>query len=335
MLMAVMCAGMASYTYGLSFLIFVNLVFQKADARKAWAFFCLVFYLYMGPKSLGADGYFRYWASFWLLTSMSIIAWFYDFEARPDFVKLVQDLGTGSYFTSCELTGALDEIQREHTLFGFHPHGISCVGFGWNGCFSKKFRELAGVETRFLIDKVLRSDNAFLKVICDLHGGFEVLNKTTLQDNMEKNVNIAFVPGGFQDATIAEFGKERTWMRKRTGFIKYALEHGYHVTPVYTFGESQTYYTFPRLLDFRLWLHEQLGITATLVLGLPFLPLLPRTAPKILTVVGKPIEMPKIEDPTHEEVQKWHAVYCQALTELFDQHKKEAGLEDTAELEVM
>jgi len=334
LLMAVMCAGMASYTYGLSFLIFINLAFQKADARKAWAFFCLVFYLYMGPRSLASVGYLRYWLSFWLLTGMSVIAWFYDFEARPDFIKFIQDLGTGSYYQSCELSGALDDIQRERTLFSFHP-SISCIGFGWNGCWSKKFRELSGLETRFLVDKVLRSDNPFLKVICDLHGGFEVLNKNTLQDNMMKNRNIAFVPGGCQDATIACFGKERSWMKKRTGFIKYALEHGYNVTPVYTFGESESYHTFPRLLEFRLWLHEQLGIPATLVFGLPFLPLLPRTDAKILTVVGKPIELPKTEEPTHEDVQKWHEVYCQALTELFNEHKKDAGLEDTAELELM
>lgn len=333
--MAASCAAMASQTYYISFLIFANLIFQKADSRKAWAFFCLAFCLYMGPRSLASVGYLRYWLAFWLLTGMSIIAWFYKFEARPDFVKCVQDLGTGSYYESCDLTGALDDIKKEGTLFGFHPHGISCIGFGWNGCFSKKFRELAGLETRFLVDKVLRSDNPFLKVICDLHGGIDVLNKTTIQENMEMNRNIAFVPGGFQDATIASFGKERTSLLKRTGFIKYALEHGYSVTPIYTFGESQSYYTFSSLLDIRLWLNQEIGIPAALSFGFTLLPVLPRTSPRILTVVGKPVEMPKLEDPTYEDVQKYHAVYCQALSELFDEHKKSAGLEDTVELEIM
>jgi 2-acylglycerol O-acyltransferase 2 len=199
---------------------------------------------------------------------MSIVAWFHTFEPRLEFMKLLQDLGTGDYYTSCDLAGALDDITREGTMFGFHPHGISGVGFGLNGCFSKKFRELAGLDTRFLIDKVLRSDNPFFKLICDLHGGIDVLTKETFLDNMANNRNFAFVPGGFQDATVASFGLERTAMRKRTGFIKYALEHGYKVTPVYTFGESETYYTFSRLLDFRLWLNQQLGIPAAFLFGL-------------------------------------------------------------------
>jgi 2-acylglycerol O-acyltransferase 2 len=335
LMMAAACAAMASYTYCLSFLIFANLVFQKADARKAWAFFCLVFYLYMGPRSLSAVGYFRYWISFWLLTGMSITAWFYNFEARPDFVKLVQDLGTGSYYTSCELTGALDDITREGTLFGFHPSGISCIGFGWNGCFSKQFRELAGLETRFLVDKVLRSDNPFLKLICDLHGGIGVLSKSNLQEEMASMRNIAFVPGGLQDATVASFGKERTCIRKRTTFIKYALEHGYKVTPVYTFGESMAYFTFSSLLDLRLWLSRTFGIQASIVLGFPLFPLLPEPSTEIRTVVGKPIQMPKIEEPSVEDIEKYHQAYCEALTDLFEQHKQAAGLGESARLEIM
>lgn len=329
------CAAMASYTCWLSYLILVNLVFQKADARKAWAFFCLAFDLYMGPRSFNAAGYLRYWCAFWILTGMSIMAWFHSFEARADFVKFIQDLGMGNYYESCKLTGALDDISREGTLFGFHPHGVSCIGFGVNGCWSKKFRELAGLDTRFLVDKVSRSDNPFLKVICDLHGGIDILNRKTLEDCMSQKMNVAFVPGGVQEATIASFGKERVWIQKRTGFIKYALEHGYKVTPIYTFGESTSYYTFSSLLDVRLWINEEMGLPAVLVFGLSLLPLLPRSSSSILTVVGKPIELPKIEEPTSEDVEKWHKVYCEALSELFEQHKQDAGLADTAALEVM
>ena len=34
---------------------------------------------------------------------------------------------------------------------------------------------------------------------------------------------------------------------------RYALQHGYALTPIYTFGESETYATFPYLLKPRLW----------------------------------------------------------------------------------
>ena len=33
---------------------------------------------------------------------------------------------------------------QERTLFAFHPHGILTSGFSLNGCWNKRFRELAG-----------------------------------------------------------------------------------------------------------------------------------------------------------------------------------------------
>eukprot|EP00427_Karlodinium_veneficum_P049805 CAMPEP_0169246194 /NCGR_PEP_ID=MMETSP1016-20121227/34602_1 /TAXON_ID=342587 /ORGANISM="Karlodinium micrum, Strain CCMP2283" /LENGTH=329 /DNA_ID=CAMNT_0009326753 /DNA_START=83 /DNA_END=1072 /DNA_ORIENTATION=+ len=329
---------MAFQTYWLSFVILVNLVFRKADAKKMWALFCLLLYAYLGPwsiTSIGILGYFRYWFAFWCLTVMSITAWFYTFEPSPDFVKTVQDLDFACYYKSCELVGDLEDIRKEGTLFAFHPHGAFCIGYGWNACWSKRFRELAGLDTKFMISKVLRSDNPFFKIICDLHGGFDVLDKTSLQECMQKNLNVAFVPGGSEEATASSFQKEQSTIRQRTGFIKYALQYGYKVTPVYTFGESESYYTLPWFMSFRRWLTKEFGIPAGAIFGLPLLPLMPRTTVNIRTVVGKPIEFEKNEEPTGEDVKRAHAVYTQALEELFEEHKKDAGIDAETTLEII
>ena len=49
-------------------------------------------------------------------------------------------------------------------------------------------------------------------------------------------------------------------------------------------------------------------------------------------MVGQPhrlaIDLPKIDEPTKEDVDKWHKVYCDALQALFDKHKAEAGRAD-------
>lgn len=42
----------------------------------------------------------------------------------------------------------------------------------------------------------------------------------------------------------------------RFGFIKMALQYGYEVHPVYTFGEEYAYHAFPGLLQLRLKLNE-------------------------------------------------------------------------------
>lgn len=332
-LVALCCAGMASHTAGLSFAIFGVVAMERLPARRAWSALCLVAYGCIGPRDAEAVSFCQFWISWASLLVMSLISWFWRFPGRPSFVAMIQDLDASGYYTKSELRGHLEDVEKEGSLFGFHPHGVMCIGFSLNGVWSKKFREHAGLATQFLVDKVLREDNPIFKVICDLHGGVESLSKRSIQENMAANRNVAFVPGGFEDATIMAFGKDRTAIKKRTGFIKYALQHGYRVHPVYTFGESNSYSTFTPLLRFRLWLNS-LGIPGVIVWGLPLVPLLPKPDTSIVTQVGAAIKMPKIENPSREDVEKWHGVYCQELLRLFEQHKRSAGLPDTAELEL-
>jgi len=120
------------------------------------------------------------------------------------------------------------------------------------------------------------------------------------------------------------YGKERTAMKHRKGFIKYCLEEGYQVFPIYTFGEGDTYKTFTWFLPVRLWLNK-FGIPAAAFFGNPLCPMLPRTDAPILSFIGPPLALPKIDKPTQKDVDEWHAKYLVALQELFDRHKAAAG----------
>lgn len=51
--------------------------------------------------------------------------------------------------------------------------------------------------------------------------------------------------------------------------------------------------------------------------------------------VGEPLPIPKIEKPTKETVDKYHALYISALRKLFDQHKTQYGLSETQELTII
>ncbi|KAJ8946390.1 hypothetical protein NQ318_011796 [Aromia moschata] len=37
--------------------------------------------------------------------------------------------------------------------------------------------------------------------------------------------------------------------------------------------------------------------------------------------VGKPIEVPKIDEPTNEDIEEYHIKFTAALTELFEEQK--------------
>lgn len=49
---------------------------------------------------------------------------------------------------------------------------------------------------------------------------------------------------------------------------------------------------------------------------------------RIHMVIGKPIELPKLEQPSKEEVQRYLDMYITALQSLFERHKQAAGCPD-------
>ena len=43
------------------------------------------------------------------------------------------------------------------------------------------------------------------------------------------------------------------------------------------------------------------------------------------TVVGNPFRLPKIAEPSQEEIDKWHAIYVERLVDLFERNKAKFG----------
>ena len=69
---------------------------------------------------------------------------------------------------------------------------------------------------------------------------------------------------------------------------------------------------------------NRFGVPALVPWGSLLLPLLPRGNVDMRIVVGAPIALPKIENPTKDDVKKWHDKYVAALVKLFEDHKEAA-----------
>ena len=330
-LIGLTCAYTMAHTYGISCLLTMSIFMESEFARQTLTRVVCLACIYMGP-SWDLDGSYMYWASTCFFVAMDMLTSCGRFREQPGFKKLLRDLDYTKYYSACELRGALEDIQKKQSVFAFHPHGLFCLGFNWNGCWSEKFEHLAG-KTMWLVARPIRT-GIFARVLCDWHGTIETLDKHTFPMYMRRNVNVALVPGGFEDTTVMEFGKHRTALKGRTGFIKYALQHGYRVHPCYTFGETDTYHVpFTGALAFRFWLNKFQIPGAFLFVGCcPLLPFMPLTKPKLLTYVGKAIQLPTIANPSREDIETWHKVYCEALVCLFDTNKNDAGV--SADLEI-
>lgn len=270
---------------------------------------------------------------------VSFLAWLCkggkaDWARRP---ALWDFLSTWSkdYYAQAELRGKLDDIRKNKSCFGFHPHGCLSAGFTINGCYNPEFTKAAG-KVNWLCDYNLRYKNPFFRAMCDAvrrdDHAIDAADKRTFQKLMANGENVSLIPGGFQDAVAFRHGKECTVLKRRKGFIKYCLQYGYRLHPVYTFGESETYHAFTGMRDLRMKISEQ-NIPMVMFFGWPLMPFLPRPESRIITYVGAGIDLPHIAEPSAADVDKWHAEYMKALTQLFNERRAEAGW-PSAELEI-
>ncbi|KAK6032123.1 diacylglycerol acyltransferase [Ostertagia ostertagi] len=111
---------------------------------------------------------------------------------------------------------------------------------------------------------------------------------------------VVIVVGGAEEALDAHPGHHKLVLKSRKGFVREALKTGAHLVPVYSFGENEIF----KQLNFGY---------------------LPYRKP-IDTVVGAPIPVEKVANPTQEQIDELHELYMEKLNSLFEEHKQRFGV---------
>lgn len=216
----------------------------------------------------------------------------------------------------------------ERAMFAYHPHGALSCGFTVNGVHSYRY---LNSNMRWLVTHNLFWFPLMRDILRWL--GFDDVTKPTFTKYLDENRNVALYPGGFEEATIFQRGKHRVFIKHRAGFIKLALQHGYKVHTAYTFGEEDTFHTMHYFLEWRMLL-SKFKVPAVLFWGCLRCFFMPRQSVNVTTVVGKAIQMPKIENPTKDDVGKYHTIYIDTLVDLFERNKHKYAIDPTQSLEI-
>uniref|UniRef100_A0A8C1Z3D9 Acyltransferase n=1 Tax=Cyprinus carpio TaxID=7962 RepID=A0A8C1Z3D9_CYPCA len=224
-------------------------------------------------------------------------------------------------------------LPSRNYIFGYHPHGIFCFGgfcnFGTEATgFSKIF---PGIKPSL----ATLAGNFRLPVLRDylMSGGICPVNRNSIDYLLSSNGTgnaVVIVIGGAAESLDCAPGMNSVTLKKRKGFVKLALKHGADLVPVYSFGENEVYKQL--IFDDDSWwrtiqkrLQKILGFAPCLFHGCGlFFPesmgLVPYCKP-ITTVVGEPITVPKIEEPSQDVIDMYHAMYIRSLKSLFDNYK--------------
>ncbi|XP_058268396.1 diacylglycerol O-acyltransferase 2 [Hemibagrus wyckioides] len=149
---------------------------------------------------------------------------------------------------------------------------------------------------------------------------------------------VVIVVGGAAESLDCAPGMNSVTLRNRKGFIKLALQKGADLVPVYSYGENEAYKQV--IFEEGSWwrwvqrkLQKLLGFAPCIFHGCGFFSteswgFVPYGKP-INTVVGEPITVPKMEDPTPDVVEMYHTMYVNSLTTLFNKYKTRFGLKES------
>ncbi|CAI4225195.1 unnamed protein product [Auanema sp. JU1783] len=237
-----------------------------------------------------------------------------------------------------------EELDSEKNyIIGYHPHGIismsAFINFGTNG---------TGILESFpninfhLCTLVGQFWTPFRREWGLLHGMIDCSRESIsyLINKGNKGKAVVLVVGGAEEALDAHPGHNILTLNRRKGFIRLALQTGAHLVPCYSFGENDIFEQADnpkgsKIRKVQTFLKDLLGFSPPAFHGRGVFNytfgLLPYRKP-INTVLGAPIPVDQVENPTPEQVNELHAEYVKALQNLFDAKKTEFGVSPQAQL---
>nr|XP_024215233.1 acyl-CoA wax alcohol acyltransferase 2-like [Halyomorpha halys] len=146
-----------------------------------------------------------------------------------------------------------------------------------------------------------------------------------LNDRNKGNV-LNLILGGANEVRYVRRGQYKIILKKRKGFVKLALNEGCCLVPVINFGENDIY-DLKRakpgsfLYTLQQWFLKKTSVYLMIPVGRSGLfSFLPKREP-MTTVVGRPIQLPKVNEPSSEQIEHYHSLFTEELIKLFNEHK--------------
>jgi 2-acylglycerol O-acyltransferase 2 len=218
-------------------------------------------------------------------------------------------------------------------MFAFHPHGAFPFTLAWlfNSSEFLSYYQInkEDIRERLKDIHVLMASLAFtlpfMREICIGLGG-KAITKEIFAETLQADKHVLICPGGVSEMYLTpeihtNTTNNLTILTKHKGFIKYAIRYGRPLVPVLSFGEQELFTVTRCFSNIEDWLKTHINNQITLPwfsgrYGLP----IPRDIP-ITCVVGKPMKVKQMDNPTDEAINKCHKQFYSKLAKMFYKYK--------------
>eukprot|EP00804_Cyclotella_cryptica_P011873 CCRYP_004381-RA/>CCRYP_004381-RA protein AED:0.20 eAED:0.20 QI:196/1/1/1/1/1/2/1250/374 len=220
-----------------------------------------------------------------------------------------------------------ESIQRpalleKAVIFCVIPHGVAPLGITAYPVWSKLFNDKLCHWTCAPIVLKIPILKTYMKRI-----GYIPAKAKNISDTLtKKEENVGIILDGI--AGMFQSHDEIGHVMNRKGIIKIALRSGVPIVPVYGFGHTSLWKVVVDPFRVLEWLSLKLDVALTPFFGRAGWFLGPPRRVAVCVCLGEPIECPKIENPTQEEIDKFHGLLLKGYENVFEQHKKAYGWGD-------
>jgi len=223
-----------------------------------------------------------------------------------------------------ELETSDDELRKmakegKKVIVATVPHGV--ISFVGLCCWVNAPDDLRRIKT------AVASSLLYIPILKNVMGifGLTSASASNLKKHFKKDGvdgSIVVYIGGIAELFKSSRKDERLHLANRKGFIKLALREGVDILPAYFFGNTSvlTVMKTGPLAN----LSRKIQAALTYFWGKFYLPI-PRDE-KLLYARGRPLGLPHIPEPTQEDIDKWHAKYCEEITRLFEKYKEKVPM---------
>lgn len=260
---------------------------------------------------------FLFFTSGWAVRTILLAIYAYQllFAKKSDFViRALTALKPQQYFKSYNVHIS-EKIPEKNSMMLVHPHGCLATNMIFTKIERPELQSFRMCASRLML--LTPISGLFAKWM-----GTESVDRGNIKKLISENRNISLVPGGFEEGNLTNCKEDRVFIKQRKGFVKYALQGGYRVYPSYTFGENKMYYTINGFDWLNLFM-AKMKMPFAVFIGKRFL--YPDDQIEINTVIGNGIPFPKIDNPSVEDVERFHVIYMENLVALYNENKEKFG----------